>query len=537
MSRMDTTTMAVVADTDAGTVVRRAAEIVSVEIGRRTGAQPVVDAAGRCAGGQLGLTVSDALQPESFRVDADPSGAVHVVGGDARGVVYGCGHLLHTARYGRGTIAVAPSPTVHAPALPMRGMYFATHFGNFYHHAPVDEVLRYVEELALWGINSLMVWFDMHHFAGIDDPAAQEHLDRLNRVLRTARTVGMDAGIVLLGNEAYHTSPVDLRADANTGRAHYQVELCPSRPDGLRLILHQMAEVFDRFDKLDMVCIWPYDQGGCACERCRPWGAGGFLHAAREIGALFRDRHPGGRVILSTWLFDFADDQGEWRGLYEALERDATWVDAVLADGHDAFPRWPLERPLPGGLPMVNFAEISMGGMGPWGGCGVNPRPRHWQDMWDLVGPHLHGGFPYSEGIYEDINKVVWAQFYWDGRKSVRDIMRAYAAYEFSPDLADDIAGALVRMETTHARRGLDVACLDGALDIDDTIQHADARLPDWARASWRWRLVVLRAQIDAELASAGRPTPMVRRALEELTRIYHAQHADPPVRPPVALA
>ena len=28
----------------------------------------------------------------------------------------------------------------------------------------------------------------------------------------------------------------------------------------------------------------------------------------------------------------------------------------------------------------------------------------------------MAGGFPYSEGIYEDINKAIYAQFYWDPR-------------------------------------------------------------------------------------------------------------------------
>ena len=60
-------------------------------------------------------------------------------------------------------------------------MYFASHFHNFYHDAPVEAVERYVGELALWGINALMVWYDMHHFTGIDDPAAQAMTDLAER--------------------------------------------------------------------------------------------------------------------------------------------------------------------------------------------------------------------------------------------------------------------------------------------------------------------------------------------------------------------
>ena len=36
---------------------------------------------------------------------------------------------------------------------------------------------RYVEELALWGCNTLAVWFDLHHYHGIDDPEARAMSD------------------------------------------------------------------------------------------------------------------------------------------------------------------------------------------------------------------------------------------------------------------------------------------------------------------------------------------------------------------------
>ena len=54
----------------------------------------------------------------------------------------------------------------------MRGIYFATHFGNWYDYASERELREYVEELALWGCNQVRVWFDMHDFACADvDPA------------------------------------------------------------------------------------------------------------------------------------------------------------------------------------------------------------------------------------------------------------------------------------------------------------------------------------------------------------------------------
>ena len=73
-----------------------------------------------------------------------------------------------------------------------------------------------------------------------------------------------------------------------------------------------------------------------------------------------------------------------------------------------------------GGLPLLNFPEISMWGNWPWGGVGANPLPARFQRLWDQVQHAVQGGFPYSEGIYEDMNKAVVAQFYWDAGRSAR---------------------------------------------------------------------------------------------------------------------
>jgi len=517
-------------------LIHKTADLLARQIKLRAGVRPGILAQGRPRAGDITLAVQGELLSESFEIEIGPEPSARVVGGDPRGVLYGGGRLLRAARFEPGRIIFGPSEGPCVPDMALRGIYFATHFGNFYHHAPVPEVVRYVEELALWGVNFLVVWFDMHHFTGLDDPAARKHLERLRALQHAAHGVGMRFGLVTLANEAYSTSPVELRADPNTGRAHYHVELCPSKPAALERIVRDLRAEFEQFDPLDAIWIWPYDQGGCACEACRPWGANGFLRAARAVAAMFRGLGGGGKVFLSTWLFDFAKDE-EWRGFYRELEKDHSWIDGVIADGPNAFPHWPLEHRLPGDLPLLNFAEISMHDMYPWGGCGINPRPRHWQEMWDLLRPHVRGGWPYSEGIYEDINKVIWAQLFWNGRRSVRDIMTEYAAWEFSPEQAGKIFSIMERMEITLTRFKLKVQGLEGASKIWEEICSIDASLPPWAKSAWRWRIVYLRALIDAELEKNRlKPTAAVKTALKEIARIYHARRAEEAVNPAAAL-
>ena len=107
---------------------------------------------------------------------------------------------------------------------------------------------------------------------------------------------------------------------------------------------------------------------------------------------------------------------------------------------------------------MVNFPEISMYICDPWGGYGANPMPQHLQKLWDSSRRYLQGGFPYSEGSYEDLNKAICAQFYWQPDRTAEDIVREYIAYEYSPDVVEPVMQAINILEQNlpHSRRQVD---------------------------------------------------------------------------------
>ena len=431
------------------------------------------------------------------------------------------------------------------------GIYFATHFHNWYHVAPVEEIQRYVEELALWGTNTLCVWFDMHHFNGIGDPAAQAMLERLNMILGAARQIGMKTAAVFLANEAYANSPENLRADWTAGHdgyfrkpgGHYHVELCPSEAGAMDLLMVWAKERLEAFRTvgLDYLCIWPYDQGGCTCSRCAPWGANGYLRCAEPLARYFKTTFPQGKVILSSWYFDHFN-AGEWAGLAQSFAQKPEWVDLLLADDYgDRFPPFLAENGAPGGLPVVGFPEISMYRCLPWGGYGANPLPEHFQAVWDQCARLVVGGFPYSEGIFEDINKAIYAQFYWDPARKAAETVREYLRYEFGAASVEPVSEAISILERNLPRQAesgrIAVEKMDAAGRAWKLVDAADQHMNQERRQLWRWRMLFRRAQIDAELErSAGLLAgEVLREAFAEITQISHAQTAlETWVRPPV---
>ena len=535
---------------------RKIVSILKTEITRRTGL-PVASGDKPRA-----LTITLAIQAvrgkEGFRIESAGSHGVRISGHDERGLLYGVGQFLRQASYAKGRFQPGIWQGDSVPECPVRMMYFATHFHNFYHEAPLSEIRAYIQELALWGYNSIGVWFDMHHFNGIRDPRSQRMIRRLHAIMQAANAVGMGASLLMLSNEAYAHSPVRMRADWTAGhddyfkapRGHYHVELCPNKPGAKALLLKWREEIFRAFADitLEYVVIWPYDQGGCTCPKCAPWGANGFLTIAKPIAQLSRRYFPQAKIILSTWYFD-KFTHGEWSGLDTAF-RKGGWVDYILADDNGTnFPAYPLKRGVPGHLPLVNFPEISMCNMSPWGGYGANPMPEHFQKIWDVSGRKLSGGLPYSEGIFEDMNKFIFSRFYWSGAIPAIDAVREYAAYYVSPHWAKAITQAVSILEKNMDYRWALCSCGRGfsrhqhgqghdygAAKVWHLFKKIDAKLPAWARQEMRWRLLVLRATLDYELIrTGGRITPAMNRAFDEITRRYHAYHPDihPAVHPP----
>jgi hypothetical protein len=421
-------------------------------------------------------------------------------------------------------------------------IYLATHFKNYYETAPAEALVKYIEDLSLWGTNTVLVSYPTFQYEGIGDPAARQWLARVKRILGEARKRGLRVGLIQAPNQGYQGTPEALRAAPVAYRrgGNGGINLCAAKPAARALLAEIYGALFDEFRQtgLDYYVTWPYDEGGCGCDQCRPWGVRGYLEVARRSAGLVHSRFPACKVILSTWCFEDEQDEnpyGEWRGLEKALADDPAWLEGLMADGHDDyFPAYLLDHPTPGGLPLLNFPEISMFGMYPWGGYGMNPLPAHFQKLWDRLKGRAAGGAPYSEGIYEDLNKALWSQFYWDPQRSAAETVEEYASFEFSPAVAAQVVKIIRLFEQNHDRRTLQ----ESSRMAFELAQEAESRLPEQARTGWRWRLLFLRALIDKELFEReGRlEGEALEAAFAELARIYQVTEATwDRLRPPVA--
>ncbi len=498
------------------------------------------------SGAGIILSVDGTLSSEAFRIDG-ADGAVRVTGGSPRGLLYGVGKFLRTSGYD-GTFQPSPWRGTSVPQGTLRGMYFASHFHNWYHQASEPEISRYMEDLALWGVNAVMVIFPMINLQDWNDPAAEPAMALVRQYAKTAKGLGLQFATGI-NNTMFIGAPKDIRAvplpDPTHRRGNSGHPICPSNPEGHAYLMENARLLFEKLSDvgLDILVHWPYDEGGCACEKCAPWGCNGYLRLSRDLTQLGRGYFPNLKTVLSTWMFD-TPPEGEWQGLADALKKENGWVDYILADSHEDFPRYPLDSGVPGNLPLINFPEISMWGNSPWGGFGAHPLPSRFQRLWGQVKQAVSGGFPYSEGIYEDINKSVVLQFYWDRDRTARATLEEYIHYEFGSGVAEEVLAVIEILEKSAScsqrKESVDKEAVRRACQLSKTV---DARLPNWARRNWRWEILKLRTVLDRErFTGDGLETPVAEAAMLRLIEIYHCQmETDDPyhhrVRPPLKQA
>lgn len=213
--------------------------------------------------------------------------------------------------------------------------------------------------------------------------------------------------------------------------------------------------------------------------------------------------------------------------------------------------KYPLEHGTPGGIPLLNFPEISMWEQWPWGGYGASPLPNRFQRLWGEVKNRVAGGYPYSEGIFEDINKVLYSQFYWHEDIDYKEVLKEYISYEYSEQYVKEIMEAIETLEKNHGLMTyawyqnpnhweIDVPKEDfGAKKAYFSLKSMDQKLPLSVRKSWRWRILLIRSMLDYELRlTGGEIDAVAERGFQELFAIYYTGRGSGPdqirVVPPV---
>lgn len=490
---------------------------------------------------ELNVKIDPDFRKDSFKITGKPN-KIEITADSLINAYAGCGRFLYTSRFDEDGIVPSNMRGTVSYDCEIRMVYTATHFHTFYFNAPPEKVYTYVEDLALMGINSLT-----HPVPDINlninrKEEMGEAFDRCAAVCKKAMSLGMKLALGGATSCTFLDIPEHLKAtpipDPIPCRGNAGHKVCPSKPDGQKILDEQnrfvMSEWKKRGVEVNYINFFPYDEGGCGCSECHPWGARGYIKACKRAREVIKEIYPNSKYIVGTWLFD-RPDEGEWDALSKSLDEEK-WADIVMADDHEDFPRYPLDVKVPGDLPLIAFPEISMWGLWPWGGYGASFFPKRYTDIWHSTEGKLSGGRMYSEGIYEDLNKYIVAGLYRDFNNDPDKAAAEYASYNFGcTDTAKfvELINCIEKNTVLNAEQpgrkvfmtpemnNSDMAAANRAWEL---AQEIDALLPEWGKNCWRWRIIYIRAFIDLHRYNNEKlhENPETVSAMKELADIYY---------------
>ncbi len=457
-----------VSQTEAG---RTAATVLTEEVERRTGLKLTLSGTPGTGRPVILLTAAVGQKAEGYQLRAGSDQTVEIAGADARGLLYGVGAFLRKVDWAKGRLSL-PSPLDEssAPVSPIRGHqlgYRST--ANSWDAWTIQQYDQYIRELALFGVNSIE---NIPFQDARNNPLMKVPRREMNRAIsEICRKYSLDYWV-------WTPADVDLK-DAAKRTA----------------LLARFDEMLADSPVLTGVFVPGGDPGSNPPELVMP-----FLE---EVAHRMAPIHPKAKVWLSLQGFEKEKEEYVYRYIEEKMP---VWLGGLVA-GPSSPPvaRTRARLPRQYGLrlyPDLTHNKICQYQVPHWdqayaltlGREAVNPRPAEYAGIHNRYAAASDGFISYSDGVHDDVNKVIWSALAWDPNQKVRDILMDYARLHFAPELSGEIADAVLALERNWQGPLVDNGAVEGTLA---TWRGLEAKVPG-LESNWRWQMCLLRAVYDA---------------------------------------
>jgi hypothetical protein len=454
------------------------AEVPVIAVGPASALQ---DFAGRYSDALSGD--EDARPPEGYRIRTETDGdapAVLVVGNDARGVLFGVGHLLRTLRMGQGKVTLPNGLNVTtAPHYQLRGHQLGYRDKtNSYCGWGLEQWERYIRDMVVFGTNAIE----------LIPPRSDDKPDSVHFIM----------------------PPLDMMEGMSGIAAEYDVDVWIwypamdedySDPDAVEFALKEWAQVFERLPRIDAVFVPGGDPGRTQPRHLMPM-------LEKQTASLQRF-HPGAEMWISPQ--GFSDEwMDEFLGTLKGERPDwltgvvfGPWIHMTTAEFRERIPaKYPIrnypdithmfscEYPVPDwdvAYALTEGREI------------INPRPHDQAIIFRHVQSPTIGFLTYSEGCHDDVNKFIWSGLGWDPNADVVEILRQYSRYFIGERYTDDFAQGLLALERNWRGPLAENTGVYATLQQFQTLERA-ASPHDLKK--WRFQQPLYRAYYDAYVRS-----------------------------------
>ena len=413
------------------------------------------------------------IKAEGFRIVSDQTNGKPVlwlIGADDRGVIFAIGHFLRTADFSKNKISFKKiNEIATSPVYRIRGHQLGyRNTANSWDAWTVTQYEKYIRELAIFGSNCIE---NIPFQDGPQGPNMKVPRDVMNlKISEICNIYGLDYWV-------WTPADVDL-----TDSIKFKAEV------------KKHSEFYRNCPRLDGVFFPGGDPGNNHPRSVMP-----FL---KEVAAELKKYHPDAGVWIS--LQGFSEEQIDY--FYEYLEKNnPDWLAGVVSGPGSpdmAATRFRLpEKYKHRHYPDITHTVRCQYPAENWdqayalteGREVCNPQPFYYSKIHNRFAPFTDGFLSYSDGVHDDVNKVLWSQLAWDPEKDVRQIMVEYSRFFFGSTLADAGADGILALERNWA------GPLEENGGVETTFafwQNLESKYPE-LKENWRWQQLVMRSYYD----------------------------------------
>jgi hypothetical protein len=508
---LDLKNAAIFVPAGAGELQRKVGGVLSEEIAKRTQISLPLQATWPTDGrATIAIFVGTALEglPASLaqRLPAAPDGdegfrahvvgsVLVIVGNSEPAALFGAGYTLRQMRLERGvvqapdTLSIATSPH-HALRGHQVGYRPKVNSYDGWTPAIFDQ---YVRDLAMFGTNAIEL---IPPRSDDDDDSPHFTRSKIDMMVEWSRIIASYGLQVWVWYPAMDKDYSDSK--------------------DVDFALKEWAEVFKRLPRIDAVLVPGGDPGHTQPK---------YLMALLEKQTKsLRSYHPKATMWVSPQGFT-AEWMDEFLGL---VNKEPEWLAGLAFGPQVRVPLPELRKKIPARFAIRLYPDITHSlhaeyAVPDWdlayavtmGREVYNPRPDDEAKIFHFAAPYTIGTISYSEGVNDDVNKVVWSALGWDPQADLKGILREYARYLISYRLGENVAEGLLSLERNWRGSLLSNSQVDATFA---QFQSMERNATPQELLNWRFQQMLYRAYFDYYVRTRLiYETSLQRQAVEKL--------------------
>lgn len=449
----------------------KAAELFAQEINVRTGKKPELTT--KFEEANFIFATDESISRDSYKIDC-LSDRVAVYASGIRGFIYAYGMFL------RKIVPVCGVPVLteditgeYNPDKSIRGHQIGYRTTpNTYDAWSYDDYHRYYLDMMYFGSNTV------------------EHIPYERGVSKRNRLMKYDEEEFLV------------KASEMADELDLDVSLWHPNNDGetVEFAAERRGKLYDTIPRLDVVFPPGGDPGDFSADE--------FVLRCKEISKALKKVRPNAQTWPSAQQ---PHSQPDWGEVFIAeMEKLPDEIDGIITGPNHAFDLETLRRRLPSKYPIRLYPDITHNvrceypvhfdrddwhfalTTGLSREC-TNPRPREYRHIHRLTRRYVVGSVSYSEGITDDVNKMVWADMDFFPDCDLRTSLLDYSRLFFYGADAEEIADGILALELNWQCDPAENPTIDRTLD---TFEMLNSKYPFLAE-NWRFVQLHMRAKCD----------------------------------------